>query len=169
MYETLGSKRTNGRYQPVHLRLATHWARLVELLFAAERMLELVQDPEITDPNARPIITTTPDEGVGSVEAPRGTLTHHYRTDENGILTGVNLIVGTTNNYAPIAMSVKKAAQSLITRNAVITDGLLNRIEMAFRNYDPCMSCATHSLPGQMPLEVVVWDVQGNEVVRLQR
>ncbi len=168
-YETLGSSKTNGRYQPVHLRLATHWARLVELLYAAERMLELVQDPEITDPNVRPIITTTPTEGVGSVEAPRGTLTHHYRTDENGILTAVNLIVGTTNNYAPIAMSVKKAAQSLITRDAVITDGLLNRIEMAFRNYDPCMSCATHSLPGQMPLEVVVWDVQGNEVVRLHR
>ncbi len=168
-YETLGSNKTNGHYEPVHLRLATHWARLVEMLYAAERMLELVQDPEITDPNVRPIITTTPDEGVGSVEAPRGTLTHHYRTDENGILTGVNLIVGTTNNYAPIAMSVKKAAQSLITRDAVITDGLLNRIEMAFRNYDPCMSCATHSLPGQMPLEVVVWDVKGDEVVRLQR
>ncbi|RME83390.1 MAG: Ni/Fe hydrogenase subunit alpha [Caldilineae bacterium] len=163
-YETLGSKK-NGRYEPVHHRLATHWARLIELLYAAERMLELSQDPEITDPNTRPVVETTPDEGVGCVEAPRGTLTHHYQTDENGILTRVNLIVGTTNNYAPIAMSVKKAAQSLIKKGTVITDGLLNRIEMAFRNYDPCMSCATHSLPGQMPLEVVIRDAQG-EVVR---
>ncbi len=102
----------NGRYKPVHFRLATHWARLVELLYAAERMLELSQDPEITDPNVRLMVTNTPDEGIGCVEAPRGTLTHHYKTDENGILTAVNLIVGTTNNYAPIAMSVKKAAQA---------------------------------------------------------
>jgi len=167
-FETLGSKK-NGRYEPVHFRLATHWARLVELLYAAERMLELSQDPEITDPNMRVVVNNTPDEGIGSVEAPRGTLTHHYKTDENGILTAVNLIVGTTNNYAPIAMSVKKAAQALISNGVVVTDGLLNRIEMAFRNYDPCMSCATHSLPGQMPLEVVVRDAGGDEVERLSQ
>ncbi|HID50699.1 MAG TPA: Ni/Fe hydrogenase subunit alpha [Anaerolineae bacterium] len=166
-YETLGSEKVNGRYQPIHHRLATHWARLVELLYAAERMLELVQDPEITDPNVRVTVNTTPTEGIGSVEAPRGTLTHHYQTDENGILTKVNLIVGTTNNYAPIAMSVKKAAQGLIHNGTVITEGLLNTIEMAFRNYDPCMSCATHSLPGQMPLEVVIKDAAGVEVERL--
>lgn len=168
-YDTLGSQKVNGRYQPVHYRLATHWARLVELLYAAERMLELATDPEITDPNVRSPITEKPDEGIGSVEAPRGTLTHHYQTDENGILTGVNLIVGTTNNYAPIAMSVKKAAQSLIHKGTVITEGLLNKVEMAFRNYDPCMSCATHSLPGQMPLEVVIRDTDGNEVERLSQ
>ncbi len=159
-YETLGSRK-NGRYEPVHQRLATHWARLVELLYAAERMLELSQDAEITDPNVRVIVDHTPDEGVGSVEAPRGTLTHHYRTDENGILTKVNLIVGTTNNYAPIAMSIAKAADALIHKGVVVGDGLLNRIEMAFRNYDPCLSCATHSLPGQMPLEVVICDASG--------
>lgn len=168
-YETLGSKKVNGRYQPIHHRLATHWARLVELLYAAERMLELAQDPEITDPNVRVKVTNTPTEGIGSVEAPRGTLTHHYKTDENGILTAVNLIVGTTNNYAPIAMSVKKAAQGLIKKGTVVTEGLLNTIEMAFRNYDPCMSCATHSLPGQMPLEVVVKDAAGEEVERLSQ
>jgi F420-non-reducing hydrogenase large subunit len=168
-YETLGSKKINGRYEPVHFRLATHWARLVELLYAAERMLELATDPEITDPNVRAPVTATPDEGIGSVEAPRGTLTHHYQTDENGILTKVNLIVGTTNNYAPISMSVKKAAQALIQKGTVISDGLLNRIEMAFRNYDPCMSCATHALPGQMPLEVIIRDVHGNEVDRLRQ
>ncbi|MBC8254119.1 MAG: Ni/Fe hydrogenase subunit alpha, partial [Ardenticatenia bacterium] len=92
-YDTLGSKKVDGRYQPVHARLATHWARLVELLYAAERMLELATDPEITDPNVRSVVTNTPTEGIGSVEAPRGTLTHHYQTDENGILTKVNLIV----------------------------------------------------------------------------
>ena len=168
-YETLGSQKTNGRYTPVHHRLATHWARLVELLYAAERMHELATDPEITDPNVRAPITETPDEGIGSVEAPRGTLTHHYQTDENGMLTKVNLIVGTTNNNAPMAMSIKKAAQGLITKGTVISNGLLNTIEMAFRNYDPCMSCATHSLPGQMPLEVVIRDVEGNEIERMSQ
>ena len=160
-YETLGSKKSNGRFTPVNHRLATHWARLIELLYAAERMQELVKDPEITDPNVRPVITNTPTEGVGSVEAPRGTLTHHYKTDENGILTDVNLIVGTTNNNAPIAMSIKKAAEGLI-KNGEVSEGLLNTIEMAFRNYDPCMSCATHSLPGQMPLEIQIRDADGN-------
>jgi F420-non-reducing hydrogenase large subunit len=160
-YETLGSKKVEGRYTPVHHRLATHWARLIELLYAAERMLELTEDPEITDPNVRMVVTNTPTEGVGSVEAPRGTLTHHYKTDNNGILTDVNLIVGTTNNNAPIAMSIKKAAEGLI-KNGEVNEGLLNTIEMAFRNYDPCMSCATHSLPGQMPLEVQIKDSEGN-------
>ena len=160
-YETLGSKKSDGRYLPVNHRLATHWARLIELLYAAERMQELTKDPEILDPNVRPVITNTPSEGIGSVEAPRGTLTHHYKTDGNGILTDVNLIVGTTNNNAPIAMSIKKAAQGLI-KNGVVSEGLLNTIEMAFRNYDPCMSCATHSLPGQMPLEIQIHDVDGN-------
>ena len=167
-YETLGSKKENGRYTPVHHRLATHWARLIELLYAAERMLELVEDPEITDPNVRPIVTNTPTEGIGSVEAPRGTLTHHYKTDENGILTDVNLIVGTTNNYAPIAMSIKKAAEGLI-KDGEVSEGLLNQVEMAFRNYDPCMSCATHSLPGQMPLEIHIRDAAGNVVERMSQ
>lgn len=169
MYETLGSKRINGNYEPVHLRLATHWARLIELLYAAERMLELVTDPEITDPNVRSVVDTTPDEGVGSVEAPRGTLTHHYWTDEEGILRKVNLIVGTTNNYAPIAMSVKKASEALINGGQEITNGLLNRIEMAFRAYDPCFACATHSLPGQMPLQVVVKDAEGKTIADLKQ
>jgi F420-non-reducing hydrogenase large subunit len=168
-YTTLGSKKVNGRYQPVHHRLATHWARLVELLYAAERMLELITDPEITDPNVRVKVTSKPTEGIGSVEAPRGTLTHHYRTDERGILTHVNMIVGTTNNYAPMAMSVKRAAEGLIKEGTIVTEGLLNRVEMSFRNYDPCMSCATHSLPGQMPLEVVIRDPAGDEITRLSQ
>ncbi|MBN2502735.1 MAG: Ni/Fe hydrogenase subunit alpha [Anaerolineales bacterium] len=168
-YETLGSKKVNGRYQPVHHTLAAHWARLVELLYAAERMEELINDPEIIDPNTRAPVTEVPTEGVGSVEAPRGTLTHHYWTDENGILTKVNLIVGTTNNNAPITLSIKKAAQALITKGTVVTDGLLNKVEMAFRSYDPCFGCATHSLPGQMPLEVKIRDADGEVVEVLQQ
>jgi F420-non-reducing hydrogenase large subunit len=116
----------------------------------------------------RNIPTETPDEGVGIVEAPRGTLTHHYITDEKGIVQKCNLIVGTTNNYAPISISIKKAAQAVIKKGQ-ITEGLLNRVEMAFRPYDPCFGCATHTMPGQMPLEVLVRDVDGNIVERLTR
>jgi F420-non-reducing hydrogenase large subunit len=169
MYDTLGSKRVNGRYQPVHFRLAAHWARLVELLYAAERMQELAGDPEITDPDVRPVVRNKPDEGIGCVEAPRGTLTHHYQTDGNGVLTKVNLIVGTTNNYGAMAMSVKKAAQSFIHKGTTVTEGLLNRVEMAFRPYDPCMSCATHSLPGQMPLQLTIRNANGEVVQQLSQ
>ncbi|MCP4510809.1 MAG: Ni/Fe hydrogenase subunit alpha, partial [Fuerstiella sp.] len=130
-----------------------------------ERMLELATDPEITSPDVRTIPTETPTVGIGIVEAPRGTLTHHYETDENGILTKVNLIVGTTNNNAPITLSIKKAAAALIHKGEV-TEGILNMVEMAFRSYDPCFSCATHSLPGQMPLEIVVHDADGQEIDR---
>jgi F420-non-reducing hydrogenase large subunit len=160
-YETLGGK-------PVHQRLAIHWARLIELLYSAERWMELVTDPEITSPNIHTVPTKIPTEGVGIVEAPRGTLTHHYWTDERGVLTKVNLIVGTTNNYAPITMSIKKAASSLINKGTVVTEPILNMVEMAFRAYDPCFGCATHSLPGQMPLEVTIRDVDG-EIVNVLR
>jgi F420-non-reducing hydrogenase large subunit len=161
MYATLGGK-------PIHHTLATHWARLVELLYAAERWVELAADPGITGKDYRTLPTATPSEGVGCVEAPRGTLTHHYATDERGILTKVNLIVGTTNNNAPISMSVKKAAQALIHKGQV-REGLLNRVEMAFRAYDPCFGCATHSLPGQMPLEVTLRGPDGAVLRRLSQ
>jgi F420-non-reducing hydrogenase large subunit len=156
-YSTLGGK-------PVHQRLATHWARLVELLYAAERWVQLATDPDITSDKYHTIPTEKPTEGVGSVEAPRGTLTHHYVTDERGVLTKVNLIVGTTNNYAPISMSINKAASMLIKRGTVVTEGMLNMVEMAFRAYDPCFGCATHSLPGQMPLEITIHDAAGRPV-----
>ena len=161
-YATLGGK-------PVHHQLATHWARLIELLYAAERWVELATDAEITSDKFRTQVTEMPTEGVGCVEAPRGTLIHHYWTDEKGILTKVNLIVGTTNNYAPISMSIKKAAQSFIKEGTVVTEGLLNRVEMAFRSYDPCFGCATHSLAGQMPLEVKITDAQGETIQVLRQ
>jgi len=161
MYDTLGGK-------PIDHTLATHWARLVELLYATERWVQLATDDEITGDNYRTLPTETPTEGVGCVEAPRGTLTHHYATDERGILTKVNLIVGTTNNNAPICMSVKKAAQGLIKKGEV-KEGLLNMVEMAFRAYDPCFGCATHSLPGQMPLEVRIKGPEGDLIERLSQ
>jgi len=161
-YKTLGGK-------PVHQRLATHWARLVELLYAAERWVELASDPEITSDNFHTKPTEVPTEGVGIVEAPRGTLTHHYTTDERGVLTKVNLIVGTTNNYAPISMSIDKAARSLIKKGTVVTEPLLNMVEMAFRSYDPCFGCATHSLPGQMPLEVTIRNANGEPLEVLKQ
>lgn len=170
-YEKYFETLTGDRYgsKPVHARLATHWARIIELMYAAERSLQLATDPEITSPETRTIPTATPTEGVGIVEAPRGTLTHHYRTDERGIVTMVNLIVGTTNNYAPITMSIKKAAASLIKRGTEVTEGLLNMIEMAFRAYDPCFGCATHSLPGEMPLLVRIRDARGEVLRELRR
>jgi F420-non-reducing hydrogenase large subunit len=155
MYSTLGGK-------PVNATLAMHWARLVELIYAAEHCLELVTDPEITSQELRAKIEKVPTEGVGIVEAQRGTLTHHYWTDERGIVTKANLIVGTTNNHAAISMSIKKAAQGLIKQGQDVTEGILNKVEMAFRAYDPCFSCATHHLPGQMPLTVNFRDMEGN-------
>lgn len=162
MYETLGGK-------PSHKLLAAHWARLIEIVYSAERMIELVEDDEILDPNVRVMPSTTPSEGVGIIEAPRGTLTHHYWTDENGIVTKANLIVGTTNNNAPISMAVKKAAQTFIKKGGEVTDGLLNMVEMAFRLFDPCFSCATHSLPGQMPLTVEIKNEDGETIETVSR
>ncbi|MBA7473379.1 NAD-reducing hydrogenase HoxS subunit beta [subsurface metagenome] len=161
MYEVLGGK-------PVHNTLAFHWARLIEALYAAERVLELARDSELTSDDIVNLPTETPKEGIGVVEAPRGTLFHHYQTDEKAILTKVNLIVATGNNAAPMWMSVEKAAKSLIHKGEV-SDGLLNMIEMAFRAYDPCHACATHSLPGRMPLEVNVYSSDGDLVKRLKR
>ena len=160
MYETLGGK-------PVHSTLAFHWARLIEALYAAERTLELARDPEITSPDIVNLPTQTPKEGIGVVEAPRGTLIHHYQTDERGIITKANLIVATQNNSAAINMSIEKAAKSLIKKGNV-PDGILNMIEMAFRAYDPCHACATHSLSGRMPLEVNVYDAKGGLIRKLE-
>ena len=169
MYTTFGCKKVGSRYQPIHHRLATHWARLIELLYAAERMLELVTDPEITSPDVRTIPSKIVGRGIGSVEAPRGTLTHHYETDERGVLTKVNLLVGTTNNYAAMSMSINNAARKLISKGKVVDNGILNKIEMAFRLYDPCLSCATHNLPGTMPLQVTIRRADGEVIEHLRR
>jgi len=161
LYETLGGP-------PVHHTLANHWARVVEIVYAAERFLELVEDPMITDPNVRSLPTRAPSEGIGVVEAPRGVLVHHYQSDEKGILTSANLLVATQHNSARMAMSVDKAARGLIHRGKV-DDGILNEVEMAFRAYDPCHACATHSLPGEMPLIVRIYDAGGGLLRELRR
>jgi F420-non-reducing hydrogenase large subunit len=137
-------------------------------MYAAERMAELADDPEITDPRVRELPAAVPREGVGVVEAPRGTLFHHYRTDERGLITAANMIVATQNNAARIALSVDKAAHALI-RNGEVDQGLLNQVEMAFRAYDPCMGCSTHSLPGHMPLIVEVRDAGGALLQEIHR
>ncbi|MFN0168935.1 MAG: Ni/Fe hydrogenase subunit alpha [Bryobacteraceae bacterium] len=167
-FETLTGDRSG--HKPVHHTLAIHWARCVELMNAAEHALELVRHPEITHPeNFRVVCDKTPHEGIGIVEAPRGTLTHHYITDAKGIVRKVNLIVGTTNNHAAICMSIKQAAQGLIRKGVDVTEGVLNMVEMAFRAYDPCFGCATHSLPGQMPLTVRIRDCDGAVVSERSR
>lgn len=166
-YETITGDKSGKT--PVHATLATHWARVVELLYACEATLAGAKDDEITSDHIHNPPTGILGEGVGIVEAPRGTLTHHYKTDQNGFITEANLIVGTTNNNAPITMSIKKAAEGVIKKGTPITDGALNRIEMAFRAYDPCFGCATHSLPGEMPMEVVVHDAGSGEEVQSVR
>jgi F420-non-reducing hydrogenase large subunit len=160
-YETLGGR-------PVHFTLANHWARLIELLYSAERMQELAADPEILDQNVRKIPDSVPTDGVGVVEAPRGTLFHDYTTDERGVVQKANLVVATQNNAARIAMSVDRAAKGLI-RGGVVDDGILNMVEMAFRAYDPCHGCATHAFPGQMPLKVQVFSSKGELLQEIRR
>ncbi|MFA4863569.1 MAG: nickel-dependent hydrogenase large subunit [Bacteroidales bacterium] len=162
MFDTFGTK-------PVHFTMAMHWARLIELLYAAEHCLELTHDPDITGTDLRAPLGKIVGEGVGTVEAQRGTLTHHYFTDEKGITKKVNLIVGTTNNNGAICLSIKMAAMQLIRPGEEVDEGKLNLIEMAFRAYDPCFSCATHHLPGKMPMEVKVRDANGKIIQTIIR
>jgi F420-non-reducing hydrogenase large subunit len=160
MFETLGGK-------PVGSTLAFHWARLVELLYASERALDLSRDPGITKTDLRNPVKE-PGEGVGIVEAARGVLVHHYKLNREGLVDKVNLIVATTNNYADICMSVRDAAKGLI-RGGQVNDGLLNMVEMAFRAYDPCFGCSTHSLPGTAPLTVEIYDRRRNLYRKIER
>ncbi len=136
MFDACGGK-------PVHNTLVYHWARLIEVLFAAERMNEIASDEQLTDPEIRNIPEKCPREGVGICEAPRGTLIHHYETDEKAILQSLNLLVATQNNAGAISLSILKAARAFI-KDGRVSDLELNRIEMAYRAYDPCMACATH-------------------------
>ncbi|MDH7563437.1 MAG: Ni/Fe hydrogenase subunit alpha [Candidatus Bathyarchaeota archaeon] len=149
MYDTLGGK-------PVHSTLAFHWARLIELLYASERAVELATDPEITSKDVRRPVGE-PGEGIGIVEAARGTLIHHYVLDKDALMKNVNLVVATTNNCPAINMSVRDAAKGLIHGDKV-DNAVLNMVEMAFRAYDPCFACATHLAVGQMPLTLSIYD-----------
>jgi len=164
MYDLLGGK-------PLHSALALNWARVVEIVYIAERINELVKDREITDKKVRTIPEGIFGEGVGCVEAPRGTLFHHYIADEQGIAKKVNFIVATTHNNGPICMSIKKAAQRVI-KNFKVADGLLNMIEVAFRAYDPCLACASHCLPGHMAMKANIYNSDKkliNEIIRKEK
>lgn len=149
LFKTLGGK-------PVNSTLAFHWARLIELLYATERAVELVNDKEITSDNIRNPVGE-PGEGFGVTEAARGTLIHHYKVDKKGLIEKANLIVATTNNAGAITMSVRDAAKGVI-ENGKVDQGILNKVEMAFRAYDPCFACATHTLPGGMSLQVDIYN-----------
>ena len=145
---------TNGK--PNNMSMHMHWARLIETLHAAEMMKELLNDTDLQSDDLV-VKGTKVNEGVGMLEAPRGTLFHHYRVNENDQITMANLIVSTTNNNEPMNVAVRCVADSMIAGQKEITEGMLNAVEVAIRAYDPCLSCATHAL-GKMPLEVSLYN-----------
>ena len=156
-----------GGGKPLHGALLTHWARLIEMLFAAELLRDMLDDPDIVGAELMADKGAPREEGVGVIEAPRGTLIHHYRVNEDGLVTFCNLIVSTTNNNQAMNEAIRVVAmQDLDGRE--VTEGLLNHIEVALRAYDPCLSCATHAL-GEMPLEVDLVDADGALVSRMRK
>ena len=146
--------------------LAYHWARMIEVLYCAERIQELLDDPDILGSDLQ-IKGKMQSRGIGVIEAPRGTLFHDYEIDDEGLVTRANLIVSTTNNNRAMNQSVRRVAADLLDGREV-TEPLLNQIEVAIRAYDPCLSCATHAL-GKMPLEVELVDADGSQVHRLYK
>lgn len=146
--------------RPAQLTLLYHWARLIELLYNAENVVRLLNDPEITSTDIRKPCTPRAARGIGCIEAPRGTLIHDYETDANGLVTNVNIIVGTTHNNAPINMAVKKTAMDNI-KGGKYDQGILNRVEMAIRAFDPCFSCATHNLDGRIAVKLEIVAASG--------
>jgi NAD-reducing hydrogenase large subunit len=151
---------------PMHAALAYHWTRMIEMLHAAEMIKDLLHDPDIL---GHDLMATgeRASEGVGMIEAPRGTLIHHYAVDENDLVTMCNLIVSTTHNNQAMNEAIRHVARRYLYGREV-TEGLLNHIEVAIRAYDPCLSCATHAL-GKMPLTVELRDSEGNLVHQLSR
>ena len=156
---------TDGK--PNNMTLHSHWARLIELLHAAEVIRDLLNDKDLQGEKLVRKGKRQP-EGVGLVEAPRGTLFHHYGVDANDQITMANLIVSTTNNNEPMNRAVNWVAMNVISGKPEITEGMLNRVEVAIRAYDPCLSCATHAL-GKMPLSIELFDAAGNVVDKKAR
>lgn len=146
----------------VHGTLQYHWARLIEILHSVERAEEILQDPELMSTETRKKLQPKAGEGVGIIEAPRGTLYHHYKCDETGTITMCNMIVATIGNNAGINMSVKEAAKQYVS-GSKLEEPVMNMVEMAVRAYDPCLSCATHAV-GQMPLNVSLYDKNGKVI-----
>jgi len=150
----------------VHSTLAYHWTRMIEALHCAERIKELLNDPEIM---SHDLVAKGEKrcEGIGVIEAPRGTLFHHYRANEDGLVTKVNLIVSTTSNNMAMNESVRQVASEYLSGQE-LTEPLLNNLEVAVRAYDPCLSCATHAV-GKMPLQLELIDAEGKLIDRLVR
>jgi NAD-reducing hydrogenase large subunit len=142
----------------VQATLAYHWARLIEMLHCAESIRELLQDPDLQGEDLLVEGEAQP-RGIGIIEAPRGTLIHHYEVDEHGLIERANLIVSTTHNNQAMNESIRSVASNELTGRE-LSEPLLNQLEVAVRAYDPCLSCATHAL-GQMPLVVDLVDSQG--------
>jgi NAD-reducing hydrogenase large subunit len=153
--------------KPVQATLYYHYARLVETLYAIERLQELLQDPEITSNDIVAFPDSLVGHGVGCLEAPRGTLFHDYTVDEQGRLTAVNFIVATGHNNWAMSKSVEEVAKAFVDGKN-LTEGMLNRVEAAIRAYDPCLSCSTHAI-GQMPLDISIYARDGSLVRRLVR
>ena len=145
--------------KPNNMSMHMHWARLIELLHSAEVIRDLLNDSDLQG-NDLTVKGTKTNEGVGLIEAPRGTLFHHYRINDNDQVEMANLIVSTTNNNEPMNRAVNYVAEKVFTGKDDITEGMMNRVEMAIRAYDPCLSCATHAL-GKMPLEISIEDING--------
>jgi NAD-reducing hydrogenase large subunit len=155
-----------GQGEPVHASLAYHWARMIEMLHAAEVIATLLDDPDLLDGDLM-AGGMRRSEGIGVIEAPRGTLIHHYRVADNDLVTMCNLIVSTTHNNQAMNEAVRSVAREYLDGKE-LTEGLLNHIEVAIRAYDPCLSCATHAL-GQMPLEVTLLGADGSVLDHMQR
>ena len=153
--------------RPLHGALMYHWARMIEMLHAAEMARELIDDPDIVGTELMADKGPRREEAVGVIEAPRGTLFHHYRAGDDDLVTYCNLIVSTTNNNQAMNEAIRAVAARFLSGREV-TEGLLNHIEVAIRAYDPCLSCATHAL-GQMPLEVDLVDADGALISRARK
>ena len=153
--------------KPNNITMAYHWARMIEVLHSIEKIRDLLHDRDLQGTDLVLKGRRRP-EGVGLIEAPRGTLFHHYRVNEQDQVTMANLIVSTTHNNTPMNLAVQKVAQDHISGQAKITEGLLNHIEVAIRAYDPCLSCATHAL-GRMPLVVELFDGEGTLLERVSK
>jgi NAD-reducing hydrogenase large subunit len=150
--------------KPSHKPMHAHWARLIEILHSAEKIKQLLNDPDLMEGELI-IKGNKKFEGVGLIEAPRGTLFHHYKIGENDMITMANLIVSTTNNNQPMNNAVNQVAVKVMTGKKEITEGMMNAVEVAIRAYDPCLSCATHAL-GKMPLQFEVYDCHQNLIER---
>ncbi len=154
-----------GGSQPVHATLAYHWARMIEMLFAAECIKELLHDGDLTGTELMAPPGERAERGIGVIEAPRGTLIHHYRVNEEDLVVRANLIVSTTHNNQAMNEAIRQVAKRYLDGRK-LTEGLLNHIEVAIRAFDPCLSCATHAL-GRMPLAMELIDSDGSVVDRL--